>query len=192
MTDSAPRLGSSLAVAGMDGGGTSPVLRTLCQSLNHEFQAMKFVADRNLGKLAKELRMLGYDVVYYRGEDAYPLVKLAREEGRVILTRSTRLTPKRPEDRIVRIMEDKPSLQLSELVQRKVISLLKEPVFSRCLVCNTLLDEIPREEAEGKVPDFIFYQQREFFRCPQCSKVYWQGSHLNHMKKKIEELFGRT
>ncbi len=153
---------------------------------------MKFIADRMLGKLAKELRMLGYDTVYYRGEDAYPLIKLGREEGRVILTRSTRLAPKRPEDRIVRIMEDKPSLQLRELIQRKIISLIEEPLFSRCLECNTLLNEIPREEAEGKVPDFIFYQQREFFRCPQCSRVYWQGSHQDHMRKKIEELFGQT
>jgi uncharacterized protein with PIN domain len=153
---------------------------------------MKFVADRNLGKLAKELRMLGYDVLYYRGESAYSLIKLAREEGRVILTRSRRLTPKRPEDRIVRITEDKPSLQLQELIQRKIISLFEEPIFSRCLLCNTLLNEISREEAEGKVPDFILYQQKEFFRCPQCSRVYWQGSHQDHMKKRIEALFGQT
>jgi uncharacterized protein with PIN domain len=153
---------------------------------------MKFVADRNLGKLAKELRMLGYDVVYYRGKNDYSLVKLGREEGRVILTRSTRLTPKRPEDRIVRITEDKPSLQLKELIQKRIISLFEELLFSRCLVCNTPLNEIPREEAEGKVPDFILYQHREFFQCPQCSRVYWQGSHQNHMKKKIAELFGQT
>ena len=153
---------------------------------------MKFIADRMLGKLAKELRMLGYDTVYYRGEDAYPLIKLGREEGRVILTRGTRFAPQRPEDRIVRITEDKPSLQLRELIQRKIISLLEEPLFSRCLVCNTLLNEIPREEAEGKVPDFIFYQQREFFRCPQCSRIYWRGSHQDHMKKRIEELFGQS
>ena len=57
---------------------------------------MKFLADRMLGKLVKELRMLGYDTVYYRGEGTYPLIKLAREEGRVILTRSTKLIPKRP------------------------------------------------------------------------------------------------
>lgn len=132
--------------------------------------------------------MLGYDTVYYRGEDAYPLIKLAREEGRVILTRTTKLTPKRPEDRIVRIMEDKPSFQLRELIQIKIISLHEETPFSRCLVCNNLLNEMPREEAEGKVPDFIFYQRKKFFRCPQCSRIYWQGSHQDYMQKKIEEL----
>ena len=132
--------------------------------------------------------MLGYDTVYYRGENAYSLIKLAREEGRVILTRTTKLTPKRPEDRIVRIMEDKPSFQLRELIQIKIISLHDETPFTRCLVCNILLNEMPREEAEGKVPDFIFYQRKEFFRCPQCSRIYWQGSHQDHMQKKIEEL----
>ncbi len=152
---------------------------------------MKFIADRMLGKLAKELRMLGYDTVYYRGENAYPLIKLAREEDRVILTRSTQFTPKRPEDHIVRITEDKPSLQLRELIQRKIISLHEETLFSRCLLCNILLNEIPREQAEGKVPDFIFYQQKEFFQCPECSRIYWEGSHQDHMQKRIKELFGK-
>jgi len=142
-----------------------------------------------LGKLAKELRMLGYDTLYYRGENTYPLIKLAREEGRVILTRNTKLLPRRPEDRIVRVMEDKPALQLRELIQKKVISLNEENLYSRCLLCNHLLDEMPREEVEGKVPDFIFYQQKEFSRCPQCLRIYWKGSHQDHMQKKIEELF---
>jgi uncharacterized protein with PIN domain len=144
-----------------------------------------------LGKLAKELRMLGYDTVYYRGENAYPLIKLAREEGRVILTRSAKLTPKRPEDHIIRIMGDKTSSQLRELIQTKVIHLHEETPFSRCLACNMVLHEIPHDEAEGEVPDFIFYQQKDFSRCPQCSRLYWQGSHQDHMRKKIDELFAK-
>jgi hypothetical protein len=153
---------------------------------------MKFIADRMLGKLVKELRMLGYDTVYYRGENTYQLIKLAREDGRVILTRSTKLLPKRPEDRIIRVTEDKPSLQLRELIQKGYVSLNEETFFSRCLLCNILLDAIPREEAEGKVPDFILYQQKHFFRCPQCSRIFWQGSHPENMKKKIDELWEST
>ncbi len=149
---------------------------------------MKFLADRMLGKLAKELRMLGYDTVYYRGENAYPLMKLAREEGRVILTRNSKLTPRRSEDHIIRILEDNPSLQLRELIQKGLISLRDESLFSRCLLCNELLAEIPCQQAEGKVPDFIFYQQKNFFRCPQCLRIYWQGSHQENMQKKIEGL----
>jgi uncharacterized protein with PIN domain len=150
---------------------------------------MKFIADRMLGKLAKELRMLGYDTLYYRGEDADPLIQLARGEGRVILTRNHKLIPKRPEDLIIRIREDRPSLQLGELIQKRVISLNEKILFSRCLLCNNLLGEISRKEVEGKVPDFVFYQQKEFFRCPQCLKIYWQGSHLENMQKKAEKLF---
>ncbi len=150
---------------------------------------MKFLVDRMLGKLAKELRILGYDTAYYRGGDAYQLIKLAREEGRVILTRNSKLIPRRPEDRIVRVMEEKPALQLRELIQKKVISMNEENLFSRCLLCNILLDKISREEAEGKVPDFVFIQQKDFSRCPQCLRIYWQGSHQEHMQKKVEDLF---
>ena len=149
---------------------------------------MKFFADHMLGKLAKELRMLGYDTIYYQGENTYPLIKLAREEGRVILTRNRKLIPKRPEDRIIRVMEDNPLLQLRELIQKRYISLNEENFFSRCLLCNVLIDEIPKEEAEGKVPDFIFYQQKTFYRCPQCGRIYWPGSHQENMQKKVDEL----
>ncbi|PIX25595.1 MAG: hypothetical protein COZ69_02720, partial [Deltaproteobacteria bacterium CG_4_8_14_3_um_filter_45_9] len=122
--------------------------------------------------------------------NAYQMIKLAREEDRVILTRNTKLIPKRSEDRLVRIMEDKTPLQLKELIQKKVISLYEENLFSRCLLCNILLDKIPREEAKGKVPDFIFYQQKEFSRCPRCLRIYWRGSHQENMQKKVKELFG--
>jgi len=149
---------------------------------------MKFLVDRMLGKLVKGLRMLGYDTIYYRGEDVNQLIQLARQEGRVIITRNTKLFPKRPEDRILRTVEDKPFLQLKELVQKGYISLDEKSLFSKCLLCNASLHEIPWEEAEGKVPDFIFHQQKEFFRCPQCLRIYWQGSHLGNMQKKIEEL----
>jgi uncharacterized protein with PIN domain len=151
--------------------------------------AMKFLADRMLGKLAKMLRMLGYDTIYYRGEDSQQMIQLARQEGRTILTRNTKLKPKRLEDRIIIVMEDNPSLQLGELVQKGHISFNKEKLFSRCLLCNDLLDEMPREEVEGKVPEFIFHQQKAFFRCPQCQRIYWPGSHQENMQNKLEKLF---
>jgi len=151
---------------------------------------MKFLADHMLGKLAKELRMLGYDTLYYRGENGYPLIKLAREQGRVILTRNSKLLPRKPEDRIVRITEDKPSLQLRELIRNGYVSINGEKFYTRCLLCNAPLDQISRDEVEGKVPDFIFYQQKEFSRCPECQKIFWPGSHLDHMQKKVKELFG--
>jgi hypothetical protein len=149
---------------------------------------MKFLADRMLGKLAKGLRMLGYDTIYYQGEDVQQMIQLARQEGRTILTRNRKLKPKRLEDRITLIIEDNPSLQLVELVQNGHISFREDNLFSRCLPCNVLLEEISREEAEEKVPEFVFHQQKAFFRCPQCQRIYWPGSHLENMQKKVEEL----
>jgi len=152
---------------------------------------MKFLVDRMLGKLAKELRMLGYDTTYYRGEDVHQLIQWARQEGRVILTRNTKLFSKKFDVSILGVTEDDPILQLKELIEKGHITLDEKILFSRCLLCNTLLDEILQEEAEGKVPDFIFYQQKTFFRCPQCRRIYWQGSHQENMQKNIEELFGQ-
>jgi uncharacterized protein len=150
---------------------------------------MKFLVDCMLGKLAKGLRMLGYDTIYYRGTDPHHLIQLARQEGRMIVTRNTKLIPKRTGDRIVQVTENNPSLQLRELIQKELIALDEENLFYRCLLCNTLLHEIPREEAEGKVPDFVFYQQKEFSQCPQCHRIYWQGSHSQNMQRMVEEFF---
>ena len=97
---------------------------------------MKFLADRTLGRLAKGLRMLGYDTVYYRGEDRHGLLHLARSQDRVILTRNTKLVPGRPEDRIILIQEDKPLHQLRELMGKQLISVRGEDLLSRCLLCN--------------------------------------------------------
>ena len=153
---------------------------------------MKFLVDRMLGKLAKELRMLGYDTVYYRGEDLHQLIQLARKEGRVILTRNTKLVQQKIDVSILGVTEDDPTLQLRELIGKGYISSDEEALFIRCLLCNSLLDEIPREEAEGKVPDFIFYQKKAFFQCPQCRRIYWQGSHLENMQRKVDELLPST
>jgi uncharacterized protein len=147
---------------------------------------MKFVADVMLGKLAKELRMLGYDTAYYRRQDAHELIRLARQQERVILTRDKALTCSTEKDRIIQIEEDKPFLQLKELFDQNIITLNQDSLFSRCLLCNFPLDEMTREEVEGKVPEFIFYQENEFYGCPQCHRIYWPGSHLDRMEKSLK------
>ncbi len=153
---------------------------------------MKFIADHMLGKLAKELRMLGYDTLYYRGEPGYPLIKLAREEDRVILTKNKKLLARKPEDRIVRITQEKAPLQLGELIRKGYVSFDEKKLYSRCLLCNAPLEQLSRDDAEGKVPDFIFHQNMEFSRCPRCLKIYWPGSHLDHMKTEVRALFSNT
>lgn len=151
---------------------------------------MRFIADRNLGKLVKELRKLGYDTLYYRGDDLYGIIRIARQENRTILTRNTRLLPRRPEDRVVRIIEDVPREQLRQLIEEGLVSLDQERILSRCLLCNDLLERIAHEEARGRVPDYTFHHQDDFFRCPRCERIYWKGSHQEKMERSIAQLFG--
>jgi uncharacterized protein with PIN domain len=148
---------------------------------------MKFLVDAMLGKLGKELRMLGYDTLYYRGKDLHELIQLARQQERVILTRNTRLTPETTENPMIRVTEDDPVLQLKQLLRQGIIAFNGKSLFSRCLLCNSRLDEITREEAEGKVPDYIYRHHKEFYRCPQCRRLYWPGTHQERMKKRLEE-----
>ncbi len=149
---------------------------------------MKFIADRMLGKLAKDLRFLGYDTLYFEGDNLLELIDLGRAERRIILTRNTRLIPKRPEDRIIHISEDSPPLQMTQLIRQGYVQLEEGKLFSRCLLCNAILEEMSRPEVEGKVPDFIFHQHREFFRCPQCLRIYWPGTHEKNMRQKVKEI----
>ncbi|MCX8116562.1 MAG: Mut7-C RNAse domain-containing protein [Desulfobacterota bacterium] len=146
------------------------------------------MADRTLGKLVKGLRMLGFDTLYYTGRDIHQLLHLSRDEGRVLLTRDRKLALRRPKDRILTITEDKPSRQVEEVIRKASLRLDEEVLFSRCLLCNELLEEIPKKEAEGRVPDFIFNQHGDFFRCPACRRIYWPGSHLTQMRRRVEEL----
>jgi len=149
---------------------------------------MKFLVDRMLGKLAKTLRLLGYDAIYYQDEDPAQLIRLAREQDRVILTRNTKLAANQPGDRVVSIAKDHPDLQLLELHEKGHIVINDNKSFSRCLICNVLLDGITRKEVEGKVPEFIFHNYQEFYRCSQCGRIYWPGTHQQHMQKRIKEM----
>jgi len=87
------------------------------------------------------------------------------------------------------IKEDNPLLQLKELIKKGIIKLDEGKLFSRCLLCNIPIIGISSEEVEGKVADFIFHHKQEFFKCPNCGRIYWEGTHKENMQKRIEELF---
>lgn len=149
---------------------------------------MKFIVDCMFGKLAKWLRILGYDTLYYKGSDPKDLIKIANLEDRIIITRNKKSFPHQPKDRIIWINEDEPYDQLKELISKGVISLSGEENFSRCTICNIKLENIPKQNVKGIIPDYIFLHHSEFSHCPQCHRIYWQGTHLDNMKKRIETL----
>jgi len=141
---------------------------------------MKFVVDAMLGRLAKWLRILGYDTSYLRAADSRPLLRVAREEGRVILTRNHHLPKETQALRILLIESDHWREQLAEVLKAFRLRPGRNR-FRRCLLCNQRLIPLKKGLVEGKVPDFVFVHGESFFRCPCCGRIFWPGSHLSSM-----------
>jgi uncharacterized protein with PIN domain len=148
---------------------------------------MKFMADRSLGKLARKLRVLGYDAVYWREGNLEGAFKTAQSEDRVLLTRSRKIPETLREFQMVLIEANDPREQLRETLAKLHLRPGAEKFCSRCLVCNQELHPIPKEEAEKKVPDFIYRSYDSFHVCPRCHRLYWPGTHCERMKKEMEE-----
>jgi len=138
-----------------------------------------------LGTLARWLRILGYDTLYDAGLSDNELVRLARAEGRVLLTRDRQLMRRRNVRLLYIASED------WETQVRQVLADLPLPPpapFTRCLVCNEPFVPISRDEAWGMVPPYVFATHEQFSLCPACNQVYWRGTHWDNMEKTIRAL----
>jgi len=151
---------------------------------------MKFVADRTLGKLARKLRILGFDALYWRGGNLDGAMKAARSEGRLLLTRSRKTEGKAEGLNVVVIEANDPKEQLREIVKKLSLETGEEKFFRRCLLCNEELRSLDRKEAEGRVPDFILQSYQVFHACPRCQRIYWPGTHYERMKKEMDGVIG--
>ena len=143
-----------------------------------------FAVDCMLGKLAKWLRILGFDTVYYSRIQDEALLSLARREGRILLTRDYRLSLRLPGEQVVFIVSDAWPAQLRQVLDKFQLKNSINP-YSRCLECNCLLQPTSREAVRQLVPYFVYTQVNEFSICPQCSRVYWRGTHFQDMERKI-------
>jgi uncharacterized protein with PIN domain len=144
----------------------------------------RFAADRMLGRLVKWLRVLGYDVVYGQHLTGYGLIRTARRENRIILTRDRRLKNKQPPD-FVLIASDRYLDQLSQVVQTYPVA--KDKLFTRCLECNAVLESRPKESVKDLVPPYVYSTQERFSWCPRCRRVYWPATHQQHMLEELEK-----
>ena len=146
---------------------------------------MKFLADAMLGRLAKWLRILGYDTTYSPQLEDHDLVRIARAEGRLLLTRDRELT-KRKGLRCLLIEGDRFDEQMRQLLRD--LDLNTDRSFSRCVQCNTVLRSVGKEEVNERVPLYVLHQHASFSLCPRCAKVYWRGTHWQRMRQRIDEI----
>jgi uncharacterized protein with PIN domain len=146
----------------------------------------RFVADAMLGTLAKWLRILGFDTLFDPEWDDDQLVRLARAEGRVLLSRDTDLARRRGLQ--VLLIE---SQDLEEQLQQVFRDLHLKPdrAFSRCPVCNEPLEPMDLEAARDQVPAYVARTQDAFKTCPTCHRVYWRGTHWQQMEEQIAQLW---
>lgn len=142
---------------------------------------MKFICDVMLGKLARYLRIFGLDALYlkdYRDLNR----KIDRYKDYIFITKRRKQIP----ECSVIVKSDLVREQLREILPIIKPFLKEELFFTRCLDCNELLEEVEKIEVEGLVPEYVFHNFSEFRRCPKCKKVFWAGSHIEHMEDWIE------
>ena len=147
---------------------------------------VKFAADRMLGKLAKWLRVMGQDVIYGQHLAGYGLIRAARAENRLILTRDRGLKKKQPPDFLF-IESDHYREQLRQVIHACRLRPLND-AFTRCLECNLILQPRSKTLVEKDVPPYVFTTQERFSWCPKCRRVYWPATHHQRMLEELKSL----
>jgi uncharacterized protein with PIN domain len=150
---------------------------------------MKVLCDQMLGSLAKWLRLFGFDT-FYANQDMKDeeLLKIAKKEDRVIITRDKQLIARGRKEKLPVIEINTTDLdeQINLVLKNVVID--QKAILSRCSVCNTILDEIKKSEVKDKVPRKVFENNEKFWFCSKCDKFYWMGSHYEKILGKIEKI----
>ena len=148
---------------------------------------VRFVLDGHLGRLARHLRMLGFDARWRIDAPDEELARVSAAERRILLTRDLGLLKRRIVTHGYWVRATDPRAQLEEVVRRLDLSRLVAP-FRRCLRCNEPLAEVGKEEVAAELPPAVRLRHTSFRRCPSCQRVYWAGSHHRRMSALVAEL----
>ena len=159
-----------------------------------QVEAARFIVDHNAGKLAKWLRMMGYNTLFFSGSDDSIMIAAALAEGRVILTRDTGIVKRRlvTSGRLKTILltSDEPPIQMKQVIAALNLDICFNP-FSICLECNRILVERSREEVGERVPPYVFKTKSRYMECPACHRIYWRGTHWQAMNRRLVRLLGK-
>ena len=149
----------------------------------------KFAAERTLGKLAKWLRLLGFDTVFENECDTGQFLDHLKP-GAVLLTRTEKIRDTfSASQRLIFIESNDTREQLQQVIDELGIKKKDIRPFSRCLICNVENEIIEKERIYGQVPDYVWENNTVFQSCPECKKIYWPGSHIERSLERIDKIF---
>jgi uncharacterized protein with PIN domain len=146
-----------------------------------------FICDVHLGKLARQLRMLGFDVMYDHTYCDSELIDKALEDRRIILTRDQGILKQKRVTHGYWVRSVEVNEQLVEAVRKFDLCKQVNP-FTRCMMCNGLIEKIEKNYIRERIEQNTALYYNEFYRCPRCKKIYWKGSHYKRMEKRINKI----
>lgn len=144
----------------------------------------RFAVDSNLGALARNLRLLGFDCAYRRHWDDHHLVDTALAEHRAVLTRDVGVLKHGRLDHGYWVRADDPDRQVLEVLARFDLWRQVAP-FTRCMVCNGEVAPVPAQAVKDRVPAGVLAARDRFYRCAGCGRVYWEGSHHAALERRV-------
>jgi uncharacterized protein with PIN domain/sulfur carrier protein ThiS len=158
----------------------SPVIRLRPAPL----RTPRFVVDANLGRLARYLRLLGFDCRYGNDLTDSEVARLSVEESRMVLTRDRALLQQRIITHGYFVRADLPREQVREVLARMDLYRLVRP-FTRCTRCNGVLEAVDKRTVMDELQPKTRKYYEEFRRCPECGQVYWKGSHFERAERLV-------
>lgn len=164
----------------------SPIVRIRATPL----RVMRFVLDVHLGRLARYLRMLGFDTLYRNKYDDPELARISCEEGRILLTRDRGLLMRNMVAHGYWVRSTHPAEQAGEVLRRFDLYRAARP-FTRCICCNGLLETVEKASILHRLQPQTAHYYDEFSICPECKRVFWKGSHYQRMLRLIAHLLGQ-
>lgn len=144
--------------------------------------------DRSMGRLAKWLRLLGYDTVFDEKMNDKEFLALA-DQGRILITRTRSLFPRASKCRMSAITASAPLDQLKAVVKDLGLALDMDRAFSLCIRCNVKVEPVSREQIADRVPDYVLSSHSKFASCPVCGRIYWPGSHEDRGLNFLQQAF---
>ena len=148
---------------------------------------MKFILTKELGRLAKWLRILGFDTAYFNQDNLSSLIVQALRDERIILTRNHRL-PQASGMKIILVKHERLKEQIAEVLQAFKIKPESCAMFTRCIICNAELLDIEKDKIKDRVPEYVFKTQENFITCPKCNRIYWQGTHWGNVELTLRDI----